>query len=119
MTTYQLTALEFVIKDGTTPVPTNPGLLRPETQDYYTWLAAGNTPLPMDAANAAIVALKQADAAADTVAKANPVINYLVNHTPAECISKVNTDVVDLATAKTMLGNFAVALCVLARNQLR
>jgi hypothetical protein len=67
----------------------------------------------------AAAALQAQDEAAKNVAIVNPVIQYLVSHTPAECIEKVNTDVTDLASAKIMLGHFAVALCVLAKEKLR
>lgn len=52
-------------------------------------------------------------------AKADPVIQYLVNHTPDECFNKVQADVTDLASAKQMLGRFARALSVIAREKLR
>lgn len=64
-------------------------------------------------------ALAVQDDAAKNTAIINPVIQYLVSHTPAECIAKVNSDVTDLASAKAMLGHFAVALCVLAKDKLR
>jgi hypothetical protein len=68
--------------------------------------------------NAAIAAQAASKSATD-IAALNPVIQYLGSHTPAECIAKVNTDVTDLASAKIMLGHFAVALCVLVRDKLR
>ena len=67
------------------------------------------------AAQAQIVA----DEYAIGVVKTNPVIQYLVTHTPDECVAKVQADVINLETAKVMLGHFAVALSVLARGKLR
>ena len=77
--------------------------------------------LPVDiaAANQAAHNLAVSDSTDIGTAKGNPVIQYLVTHTPAQCVTKINTDVTDLASAKVMLGNFAQALCVLARDKLR
>jgi hypothetical protein len=82
----------------------------------------GATPAQISAFNAAIAAsdaLRLADKIALDASIVNPVIQYLVSHTPAECVAKVNSDVTDLASAKIMLGHFAVALCVLAKDKLR
>lgn len=64
-------------------------------------------------------ALVAADVAAHESARANAVVQYLVAHTPAECAAYVNTQVTTLAEAKAMLANFAMALCVLSRKELR
>lgn len=70
---------------------------------------------------AVAAAEKQAsdDATDLNLAKANPVIRYLVTHTPAECAAYVQTNVTNLNTAKDMLAHLAAALSVIARNQLR
>lgn len=73
------------------------------------WLAAIN----------AQVALNQADLLAATNAKADSVIQYLVNHTPAECSAYVVTNVTNLATAVSLLQKMAMALCVLSKEKLR
>lgn len=51
--------------------------------------------------------------------KIDPVIRYLVTHTPAECAAYVQLNVTNLATAKDMLAKFAMALSVLARQQFK
>lgn len=51
--------------------------------------------------------------------KADAVTQYLVNHTAAECATYVQTNVTDLASARTMLMKFAMVLSVLARQTLR
>lgn len=62
---------------------------------------------------------QQADAIAHAEAKADTVVQYLRDHTPAECESYVQINVTDLASARQMLKKFAVALCVLAKQNLR
>lgn len=51
MTTYQLSGEGYVIRDGTTKVPTVDTPMFPNTNPdflaYKEWLAAGNTPLPV------------------------------------------------------------------------
>jgi hypothetical protein len=79
--------------------------------------------LPPSPEELAAIAAQQAQAIADQLAtdsaKADSTIRYFVSHTPAECYAKVQTDVVDLASAKVMLGRLAMAVSVLARNELR
>lgn len=70
-------------------------------------------------AKAPIIAQRDADAAATVAAKADATIQYLVTHTPAECYTKVQNDVTNLAQAKDVLGRLAMAVSVLARRQLR
>jgi len=60
-----------------------------------------------------------ADQAATQVAKATPVITYLATHTPAECEAYVQANVTNLESAKSLLGKFAIALCVLSRREFR
>lgn len=59
------------------------------------------------------------DTAALEYAKAVPVIRFLATHTPTECENWVQANVTDLASAKTLLKNYAIALCVLARREFR
>lgn len=60
-----------------------------------------------------------ADESALNSARENVVIQYLLTHTPQECVDYVNTNVTSLATAKDLLGHMAVALCVLVRKGVR
>lgn len=80
-----------------------------------------NTPKPQDVIDKqnAEKARQIADEAATTYAKAAPVITYLATHTPQECEAYVAANVTDLASAKGLLGKFAIALCVLARREFK
>lgn len=60
-----------------------------------------------------------ADAEAKAEAKADPVIQYLRDHTPAECEAYVQAKVTDLDSAKQLMKKFAVVLCVLTKQSLR
>lgn len=71
------------------------------------------------AAIAAREARQAADSAAREAAKADTVIQYLRDHTPAECEAYVQANVTDLASARALMKKFAVALCVLAKQNLR
>jgi hypothetical protein len=73
-------------------------------------------PTPEQIAAAAQAA---ADAAAKAEAKADAVIQYLRDHTPAECEAYVQAQVTDLASARALMKKFAVALCVLSKQSLR
>lgn len=59
------------------------------------------------------------DAAAKTSAKADNVVQYLRDHTPAEVEAYVQANVTDLASAKQLMKKFAVVLCVLTKDSLR
>ena len=50
-----------------------------------------------------------------TAAQGDAVIQYLMNHTPAQCAAYVQTNVVDLPSAVSLLSKVAVALCVLSK----
>lgn len=65
---------------------------------------------------AAIIAQRAAEQADIVVIKSDATIAYLRTHTAAECHAKVLADVTDLASAKVMLGRFAMALCVLSKR---
>lgn len=74
---------------------------------------------------------RTADSAAVADAKLDPVIQFLVSHTPAECAQAIrdfidSASVTNLATAQACLGRietrmaqFAKALSVIARDKLR
>lgn len=93
--------------------------------DYRTWLLS-NTPDPMPpevvppktpeelAAEAELAArvVMRGELAADTT------IQFLRTHTPAECAAWVNTNVTDLATAKSVLSKLAMVVAYLARERL-
>lgn len=72
-----------------------------------------------EAAAAARAAQAAADTAARDEARADTVVQYLRDHTPAECAAYVQTNVTDLASARQMLKKFAIVLCVLAKQTLR
>jgi hypothetical protein len=97
----------------------------PDFLAFIAWAQLGNAPTVLvepyvpTPAEVAKAAQDQQDSDSVAAAKGNAVIQYLVTHTPAQCVAKVQTDVTSLATAKDMLGYFAVALCVLARDKLR
>jgi hypothetical protein len=65
------------------------------------------------------VAQQAGDADAKQKAKADQVIQYLANHTPAEINNYIQANVTDLASAKKVLAKLAVAVSVIARNELR
>jgi hypothetical protein len=67
----------------------------------------------------AAAALAAADADAKAAAKADSIVQYLRDHTPAECEAYVQANVTDLASARALMKKFAVVLCVLAKQSLR
>lgn len=71
------------------------------------------------ASQAALVTAQAADEQAKTDAKTDPVIQYLRDHTPAECAAYVQTNVTSLATAKDVLAKMAMALSVLCKKEFR
>ncbi len=64
-------------------------------------------------------AVVAADQAAHVAAKANPVIQYLRDHTPAEVEAYIDSNVTDPASTKAMLKHFGVALCVMSKRNFR
>ena len=70
------------------------------------------------AARVALVAQREADLAAKETVTTDAVIQYLRNHTPAECEAYVQAQVTDLASARQLLKKFAIILCVLAKESL-
>lgn len=62
---------------------------------------------------------EEAASAAKAYAGADAVVQYLRDHTPAECEAYVMANVTDLPSARALLAKFAVALCVLTKQNLR
>ena len=73
-------------------------------------------PLPTQAELDAI-AKRLAEEQQKAIAKADNVIQYLVNHTPDECASYVAANVTNLATAVNLLQKMAMALSVLCKKE--
>jgi hypothetical protein len=94
-----------------------------EHPDYLAWLAEGNTPDPVDPPTAeelAAIAQAQADAAAKDAAKADNVVQYLRDHTPAEVDAYILNAVADLPpSARQMFRKMGLMLCVLSKQSLR
>lgn len=89
-----------------------------ELKSYVSAQVLVPPPAPT-AADIALAAQVTADQSAISVGKADSVIQFLVTHTPAECEAYVQANVNTLAQAKTLLGKFAIALCVLSKSTLR
>lgn len=66
--------------------------------------------------NSPTTVLRAAETADAESVKSDATINYLRTHTPAECYTKVQNDVSNLAEAKQMMGRFAMALSILTRR---
>jgi len=90
--------------------------------DYQAWVnRVGGIPLTQPEIDAVMAAraVIVADAAAHEEAKADSVIQYLRDHTPAECEAYVQNNVTDLVSARAVMKKFAVVLSVLAKQALR
>lgn len=70
------------------------------------------------AENAPREAARQALVAAKAEAKADIIVQYLRDHTPAECAQYVQDNVTDLASAKAFLKKVAIVLSVLSKESL-
>lgn len=103
-----------------------------EEARFANLLPAGSTPItdaeaavlqaptPQQVADQiAAAALAAADLAARQVAKADTLIDFLIQKTPAEVVARVNSDITDLASARQVIGKLAVAISVLAKQNLR
>lgn len=64
-------------------------------------------------------AASEALIAAKAEAKADNIVQYLRDHTPAKCEQYVQNNVTDLASAKAFLKKVAMVLSVLAKESLR
>ncbi len=89
------------------------GRAKPSEEEIAAW------DLEYEADKVAQSQTQQADVTARQAAKVEPVIQYLVTHTPEECAQYVQDNVVDLASARAFLKKVAMALSVLARKDLR
>lgn len=61
----------------------------------------------------------KAVAQAKSEAQADNIVQYLRDHTPAECAQYVQDNVTDLASAKAFLKKVAIVLCVLSKESLK
>ena len=84
----------------------------------YSYVVVPDSPAEI-AARAAQDAQDAADQAAKQATYSDNVIQYLVNHTPAECSAYVAANVTNLASAVSLLQKFAMALSVLAKKEFR
>lgn len=90
------------------------GILQADKDAVIATLAAHN-PLIESAAKIQAAAHEQAKAEA----KADNVVQYLRDHTPAECAQYVQDNVTDLASAKAFLKKVAIVLCMLSKESLK
>lgn len=79
------------------------------------------TPEEVAATNAAdtATALYTKDLLAKQQAKADALITFLIDSTPAQVVTRVNSDITDLASARQVIAKLAVAISVLAKQGLR
>ena len=91
-----------------------------EYEDLIALVEANMRPIPPKTPEELAAEAQQlADAEARAEAKADATVQYLRDHTPAECADYVHTNVTDLASARNMLKKFAMVLSVLAKQNLR
>lgn len=91
-----------------------------EYEDLIALVEANMQPIPPKTPEELAAEQQQiADAEAKAEAKADTVIQYLRDHTPAECEAYVQAKVTDLDSAKQLMKKFAVVLCVLTKQSLR
>ena len=118
---YKLTNYGSIVLDGNVFIPFEPANI--DYQQYLAWLAEGNTPEPVDPPTAdelAAEAQRVADAAAKAGAKADTVVEYLRDHTPAEVDTYILNAVADLPpSAKQMFRKMGLMLCLLSKQSLR
>lgn len=90
--------------------------------DHYAgvdWTPVASAVAPKTAEQIAAEAIRDADVAARTAAKADNIVQYLRDHTPAECEAYVQANITDLASARAFLKKVAVVMCVLSKQSLR
>lgn len=93
---------------------------------YRAWLLAGNEPDPMPTPVVIPPTQAELNAQAELAARitmqsalsADPVVQYLRTHTPAEAAAYVTNNVSDLASARNVLSKLAMICAYLARERL-
>lgn len=105
-----------IIYDGVEGTPSDFPLTEAEILEATSEQLPIDPPTPEElAAEAAQKAL----IAAKAEAQADNIVQYLRDHTPAECARYVQDNVTDLASAKAFLKKVAIVLCVLSKESLR
>jgi len=84
----------------------------PTNAEINSALEATPEEIAFDAYNAALIVAK-------AEAKADNIVQYLRDHTLAECAQYVQDNVTDLASAKAFLKKVAIVLCALSKESLR
>ena len=97
-------------QQGDISVPMRPD----ETYDWNGTAWVQNAQRAAAAAQAATQAT--AAAAALQAALLDPTVQFLITNTPAACYAQVQTMVIDLPSAKDMMGRFAMVLSVVAKT---
>ena len=93
---------------------------------YRAWLLAGNEPDPQPPPVVVPPTQAELDARAEIDARttmrgtlaADPVVQFLRTHTPAEAATYVTNNVTDLASARNVLSKLAMICAYLARERL-
>lgn len=89
-----------------------------QPDDTYDWNGtAWVIDAERQAAKIAAVAAAQGASLAMSAILADPTIQFLMTHQPQECYTAVQAQIIDLPTAKDMIGKLAMALCALVRIQ--
>ena len=66
-----------------------------------------------------LVALEAERATAKTAAKADAFVQSFINMTPAQVIAYVNSNVTDLASARTLLTKMALMMLLIAKKEFK
>lgn len=118
---YKLASLQSVIRlQDSACIPFDEK--NKDYQDYIAWLALGNQPDPIDPPTPEEIAAEAYNTAlivTKAEAKDDTIVQYLRDHSPAECAQYVQNNVTDLASAKAFLKKVAVVLCALSKESLR
>jgi hypothetical protein len=78
-----------------------------------------DAPVPILSAEELAAQAAIADALANKqAAKADAFVNFLATKSPAEVAARIQADVTDLASARVVITKLAIAVSVLARNEL-